>query len=48
MSDLFIGCYPFMNIDPFIMNKAPHIYFVGNQDKFATELVTGKYIAVRH
>ncbi|KAF9195271.1 hypothetical protein BGZ51_002786 [Haplosporangium sp. Z 767] len=37
-----LWCYPFKDRDPFIMNQAPHIYFIGNQDKFATELVTGK------
>ncbi|KAG0203296.1 hypothetical protein BGX28_004392 [Mortierella sp. GBA30] len=34
--------YPFKDKDPFIMPQTPHIYFIGNQDKFATELVTGK------
>lgn len=24
------------------MTKTPHIYFIGNQDKFASQLVTGK------
>ncbi|KAF9119640.1 hypothetical protein BGW39_000157 [Mortierella sp. 14UC] len=36
-----LWCYPFKDRDPFIMTQAPHIYFIGNQDKFATELVTG-------
>ncbi|KAF9431098.1 hypothetical protein BGZ76_000576 [Entomortierella beljakovae] len=36
-----LWCYPFKDKDPFIMKQAPHIYFIGNQDKFATELVTG-------
>ncbi|KAF9355976.1 hypothetical protein BGX26_005869 [Mortierella sp. AD094] len=37
-----LWCYPFKDKDPFIMKQIPHIYFIGNQDKFATELVTGK------
>ncbi|KAF9924068.1 hypothetical protein FBU30_005908 [Linnemannia zychae] len=36
-----LWCYPFKDRDPFIMTQAPHIYFIGNQDKFATELVIG-------
>ncbi|KAF8938012.1 hypothetical protein BGZ58_001753 [Dissophora ornata] len=36
-----LWCYPFKDKDPFIMKQLPHIYFIGNQDKFATELVTG-------
>ncbi|KAF9573126.1 hypothetical protein EC968_008975 [Mortierella alpina] len=37
-----LWCYPFKDRDPFIMTQSPHIYFVGNQDKFATEFVTGQ------
>ncbi|KAF9110706.1 hypothetical protein BGX27_005991 [Mortierella sp. AM989] len=37
-----LWCYPFKDKDPFIMKQIPHVYFIGNQDKFATELVTGK------
>ncbi|KAF9173907.1 hypothetical protein BGX21_008206 [Mortierella sp. AD011] len=37
-----LWCYPFKDKDPFIMKQTPHIYFIGNQDKFVTELVTGK------
>ncbi|KAG0016954.1 hypothetical protein BGZ80_008744 [Entomortierella chlamydospora] len=37
-----LWCYPFKDKDPFIMKQTPHIYFIGNQDKFATELVTGR------
>ncbi|KAF9999862.1 hypothetical protein BGZ65_004843 [Modicella reniformis] len=36
-----LWCYPFKDKDPFIMKQHPHIYYIGNQDKFATELVTG-------
>ncbi|KAG0227382.1 hypothetical protein BGW42_002972 [Actinomortierella wolfii] len=36
-----LWCYPFKDKDPFIMSQSPHIYIVGNQDKFATDVVTG-------
>ncbi|KAF9362854.1 DNA polymerase delta subunit 2 [Mortierella sp. NVP85] len=36
-----LWCYPFKDKDPFIIKQLPHIYFIGNQDKFATELMTG-------
>lgn len=33
-------CYPFENYDPFVLNdETPHVYFVGNQEKYASELV---------
>ena len=28
--------YPFKSSDPFVMNQAPHVMFVGNQPKFQT------------
>ncbi|KAI5964348.1 HYS2 [Candida pseudojiufengensis] len=32
-------CYPYDNYDPFIFNKdLPHLYFVGNQPKFETDI----------
>lgn len=30
--------YPFKNSDPFVLNQAPHVMFVGNQAKFQTDL----------
>lgn len=33
------GCYPFATTDPFILHKTPHVYFIGNQDRFETTLV---------
>ena len=32
-------CYPFNGGDPFILDHAPHVYFVGNQDGFETKYV---------
>lgn len=34
--------FPFDQIDPFVMQEYPNIYFVGNMDKYETKLVKGK------
>ncbi|KAI4300689.1 hypothetical protein L6164_034037 [Bauhinia variegata] len=36
-----LGCYPYTDRDPFFIESCPHVYFVGNQDKFATRVVKG-------
>ncbi|OIT04369.1 dna polymerase delta small subunit [Nicotiana attenuata] len=36
-----LGCYPFTDKDPFYVETCPHVYFVGNQDKFETRLIKG-------
>jgi DNA polymerase delta subunit 2 len=35
-----LDCYPFYENDPFILKNSPHVYFVGNQEKFETKLVS--------
>ena len=32
-----LGCFPFGSKDPFVIEKLPHVFFAGNQDKFATK-----------
>eukprot|EP01135_Chromosphaera_perkinsii_P003788 Nk52_evm34s255 gene=Nk52_evmTU34s255 len=34
-----LGCYPYYDEDPFILDHSPHVYFAGNQEKFETKLV---------
>ncbi|CAG8635048.1 1557_t:CDS:10 [Rhizophagus irregularis] len=36
-----LWCYPFKDVDPFIIDQMPHVYFIGNQKEFATKLVKG-------
>ncbi|KAF8398510.1 hypothetical protein HHK36_017439 [Tetracentron sinense] len=36
-----LGCYPFTGKDPFLIESCPHIYFVGNQNKYETRLLRG-------
>ncbi|XP_068640007.1 DNA polymerase delta small subunit [Aristolochia californica] len=36
-----LGCYPFTDKDPFFLESCPHVYFVGNQDKYDTRLLQG-------
>uniref|UniRef100_A0A0D9VP17 DNA polymerase delta small subunit n=1 Tax=Leersia perrieri TaxID=77586 RepID=A0A0D9VP17_9ORYZ len=36
-----LGCYPYTDKDPFLIESCPHIYFIGNQDKYETRLLQG-------
>ncbi|KAK8667574.1 hypothetical protein V6N13_007722 [Hibiscus sabdariffa] len=36
-----LGCYPFTDRDPFLIDSCPDVYFVGNQEKYETRLVKG-------
>ncbi|MCE3051309.1 DNA polymerase delta subunit 2 [Datura stramonium] len=36
-----LGCYPFTDRDPFYVETCPHVYFVGNQDKYESSLIKG-------
>ncbi|GMN55885.1 hypothetical protein TIFTF001_025009 [Ficus carica] len=38
-----LGCYPFTDMDPFLIESCPHVYFVGNQDKYDTRLLTAEH-----
>ncbi|ONL93235.1 DNA polymerase delta small subunit [Zea mays] len=37
-----LGCYPYTDKDPFLVESCPHVYFVGNQDKYETRLLEGQ------
>ncbi|CAH0564120.1 unnamed protein product [Brassicogethes aeneus] len=36
-----LGCFPFYENDPFIIEKCPHVFFAGNQEKFSSKMVKG-------
>ncbi|XP_021893900.1 DNA polymerase delta small subunit isoform X2 [Carica papaya] len=36
-----LGCYPFTDRDPFLIESCPHVYFIGNQNKYDTRLLKG-------
>lgn len=36
-----LGCYPYTDKDPFLVEACPHVYFVGNQDRYETRLLKG-------
>jgi DNA polymerase delta subunit 2 len=36
-----LAVYPYFDQDPFALRECPHLYFVGNQPKFETKLVSG-------
>lgn len=36
-----LGCFPFYEKDPFIINDCPHVVFAGNQKQFETRIVNG-------
>lgn len=35
------GCYPFTDKDPFLLETCPHVYFIGNQEKYETRTTEG-------
>ncbi|XP_071779754.1 DNA polymerase delta subunit 2 [Centroberyx gerrardi] len=36
-----LGCYPFYQKDPFIMEECPHVYFSGNAPSLESKLIKG-------
>lgn len=39
-----LGCFPYIENDPFVIEQRPHIYFAGNCEEFATKEVDGTTI----
>jgi DNA polymerase delta subunit 2 len=35
----FPGSYPFQEVDPFVLEACPHIFFAGSQPSFKTTLI---------
>lgn len=36
-----LGCFPYYDTDPFIIDECPHILFAGNQENFASKICKG-------
>lgn len=36
-----LTCYPLSDSDPFILQSAPHVFFVGNQPACSSQVITG-------
>ena len=36
-----LTCYPLSESDPFILESAPHVFFVGNQPTYSSQMITG-------
>lgn len=39
LTTYLLGCYPYQQDDPFVLQSAPHIFFIGNQPSFRTTIV---------
>lgn len=39
LTNFFPGSYPFQEIDPFVLEACPHIFFAGSQPKFQTTMI---------
>ena len=42
-----LTCYPYHDCDPFILQSAPHVMFVGNQPEFKVGSATGECLGTR-
>ena len=38
-----VGCYPFIDRDPFILEATPHVYFAGNQSVASQRKIKGRF-----
>jgi len=38
---LTLGCYPFQDRDPFVVEETPHVFFAGNQPEYSSRLIQG-------
>ncbi len=37
-----LRAFPYVDTDPFVVEAAPHVYFVGNQEEYGERLVTSQ------
>lgn len=36
-----LAAYPCQGVDPFVLEQCPHVYFIGNQDSYETDMFQG-------
>ena len=41
-----LTCYPLSDNDPFILQSAPHVFFVGNQPSYSSQIIKGMSIVL--
>ena len=41
-----LTCYPLSDNDPFILQSAPHVFFVGNQPSYSSQVIKGMSIVL--
>lgn len=34
-----LGCYPYQDRDPFVIERKPHVFFAANQEKFGAKVL---------
>lgn len=37
---MYVGCFPFFDRDPFVLEHIPDVYFIGNQPSFDHRFIT--------
>lgn len=38
-----IGCYPYQDEEPLVIEEAPHVYFAGNQPRYESTVIEGPF-----
>ena len=36
-----LGCYPYQDEEPFVIEETPHVYFAGHQPRYETTVIEG-------
>lgn len=47
MFEYGFSCYPFIDEDPFVIKKMPHLLFVGNCERYESKLIKNENSMIR-